>query len=238
MRKMTYELTEEQTMLRETIARMAKEQIAPGAEQRDEEGKFSWDMVELLRENGLFGADFPEEYGGAHMGLLSFCLIGEELARVCASTSLIPLVHELGSIPIMIGANDEQKQRWLPDLASGEKLAAFGLTEPNAGSDVAGLKTKAVKDGDDYILNGSKNFISHGDVADLVCVAAKTDLNVRGHKGTSVFVIEKGTPGFSVGKKENKMGFRASSTAELIFEDVQLPAANRLPKKVRVFISL
>ena len=225
---MFYDLTEEQKMLRETIARLAKENIAPGAEKRDEEGKFPWDMVDLLRENGLFGADFPEKYGGSQMGFLSICLIGEELAKVCAATSLIPLVHELGSIPILIGADEDQKQRWVPDLAAGEKLAAFGLTEPNAGSDVAGVKTKAVKDGDDYILSGTKNFISHGDVADLVCVAAKTDLSVPGHKGISIFVVEKGTPGFSVGKKENKMGFRASSTAELIFEDVRVPATDLL----------
>jgi len=188
---MSYDLSEEQKMLRETIARLARDHIAPGAEERDEEGKFPWDMVDLLRENGLFGADFPEKYGGSQMGFLSMCLIGEELAKVCAATSLIPLVHELGSIPILLGADDQQKQRWVPDLAAGEKLAAFGLTEPNAGSDVAGLKTKAVKDGDEYILSGTKNFISHGDVADLVCVAAKTDLSVPGHKGTSVFVVEK-----------------------------------------------
>ncbi len=225
---MSYELTEEQEMLKETIARMAREQIAPGAAQRDEIAEFPWDMVELLRENALFGADYPEAFGGSEMGLFSLCLIIEEIAKACASTSVILLVHELGTTPIMLAGSDEQKQRYFPKLATGEHLIAFGLTEPNAGSDVSGLKTKAVRDGDDYVLNGTKIFISHADVADVVCIAARTDATVPGPKGTGIFVVEKGTPGFSIGKHENKMGVRGSSTVEIILEDVRVPAANLL----------
>jgi len=225
---MSYNLTEEQQILKDTVARIAKEQIAPGAERRDEEARFPWDMVEVLRENALFGADFPEKYGGSEMGLFSLCLIIEEIAKVCASTSIILLVHELGTTPIMIAGNDEQKDRYFPKLATGEHLVAFGLTEPNAGSDVSGLKTKAVKDGDDYVINGTKTFISHADVADVICIAARTDTSVPATKGTGIFIVEKGTPGLSIGKHENKLGIRASSTVEVILEDVRVPAANIL----------
>ena len=223
---MSYDLTEEQQMLKDTVARIAKEQIAPGAQKRDEEAKFSWEMVELLRENALFGADFPEEYGGSQMGMLALTLAIEEIAKVCSSTAGLLLVHELGAMPIFLAGNKEQKEKYLPDLSTGEKLAAFGLTEPNAGSDVSGLKTKAVKDGDHYVLNGTKVFISHGDVSDVLTVAARTDMSVPGHKGISMFILEKDTPGFQIGKKENKLGLRSSSTVELIFEDVRIPAAN------------
>ncbi|MFH0789478.1 MAG: acyl-CoA dehydrogenase family protein [Pseudomonadota bacterium] len=235
---MQYSLTEEQLMVKDMVSRLARDKIAPGAAERDEKGGFSWEMVEVLRENGLFGADFPKEYGGEDMGLLSVCLAIEEIARVCASTSLILAVHELGTMPIFLAADKEQKEKFLPKLASGEHLSAFGLTEPNAGSDVAGLLTKAVPDGDHYILNGRKIFISHGDVAQIVCIAAKTDLGVPGHKGLSMFVVEKGTPGFIVGKHENKMGIRGSSTVELILEDVRLPKENLLGQEGQGFIIL
>ncbi|MBL7225111.1 MAG: acyl-CoA dehydrogenase family protein [Desulfobacteraceae bacterium] len=225
---MSYNLTEEQQMLKDTVARIAKEQIAPGAEKRDEEAKFPWDMVEVLRENALFGADFPEKYGGSEMGLFSLCLIIEEIAKVCASTSIILLVHELGTTPIMIAGNDEQKDKYFPKLATGEHLVAFGLTEPNAGSDVSGLKTKAIKDGDHYVINGTKTFISHADVSEVICIAARTDTSVPATKGTGIFIVEKGTPGLSIGKHENKLGIRASSTVEIILEDVRVPAANIL----------
>jgi len=225
---MSYDLTEEQQMLKDTVARIAKEQIAPGAEKRDEEAAFPWDMVDVLRENALFGADFPEKYGGSEMGLFSLCLIIEEIAKVCASTSVVLLVHELGTMPIMLAGSDAQKEKYFPKLASGEHLVAFGLTEPNAGSDVSGLRTKAVRDGEDYVINGTKMFISHADVADLVCIAARTDPSVPGTKGTSIFVVEKGTPGFSIGKHENKMGVRASSTVEIVLEDARVPAENIL----------
>jgi alkylation response protein AidB-like acyl-CoA dehydrogenase len=225
---MSYDLTEEQVMLKDTISRLAKEQIAPGAEERDEKGEFSWDSAEIFRENGLFGADFPEKYGGSEMGLLSLCLIIEEIAKVCASSSVILLVHELGSTPIFLVGNEEQKDKYLPKLATGENLVAFGLTEPNAGSDVSGLKTKAAKNGDQYVLTGSKTFISHADVADVICIAAKTETSGPAHKGIGMFIVEKGTPGLSIGKHENKLGIRGSSTVEIILEDAKIPASNIL----------
>lgn len=225
---MQYDLTEEQLMLKETVARIAREQVAPGAEMRDEEARFPWDMVEVLKENALFGADFPEAYGGSEMGLLALCLMIEELAKVCASTAVILLVHELGTMPIFLAGSQAQKEKYLPRLAAGEALVAFGLTEPNAGSDVSGLRTRAVRDGDTYLINGSKIFISHADVAELICVAARTDTSVPGHKGTGMFVVEKGTPGLSIGKREKKLGLRASSTVEVVLEDVRVPAANLL----------
>ena len=232
---MAYELTDEQKMLQDTVARIAKEQIAPGAEKRDEEAKFPWDVVEVMRENGLFGVDFPEKYGGSEMGLFSLCLVIEEIAKVCASSAGILLVHELGTTPIFIAGNGEQKDEYLPKLATGEHLIAFALTEPNAGSDVSGIRTNAVKDGDSYVINGSKIFISHADVADVICVAAKTDTSVPGHKGISMFIVEKGAPGLSIGKHENKLGLRASQTVEVILEDVRVPAANILGEEGKGF---
>ncbi len=225
---MAYDLTDEQKMMQDTVARIAREQIAPGAEKRDEEAAFPWDVVEIFRENGLFGADFPEAYGGSKMGLFSLCLVIEEIAKACASSAVVLLVHELGSMPIFLAGNEEQKNKYFPKLATGEHLVAFALTEPNAGSDVSGIKTKAVKDGDHYVINGSKTFISHGDVADVLCVAAKTDVSVPGHKGISMFIVEKGTPGLSIGKHEKKLGLRASHTVEVILEDVRVPAENIL----------
>ncbi|MFO7985552.1 MAG: acyl-CoA dehydrogenase family protein [Desulfatiglandaceae bacterium] len=225
---MSYDLTEEQQILKDTVARIAREQIAPGAEKRDEEAEFPWDMVEVLRENALFGADFPEKYGGSEMGLFSLCLIIEEIAKVCASTSVVLLVHELGTTPIMLAGSDAQKERYLPKLATGEHLIAFGLTEANAGSDVSGLKTKATKQGNDFVLNGTKMFISHADIANFVCIAAKTDPSLPGHQGTGIFVVDRETPGFSIGKHENKMGVRGSSTVEIVLEDVRVPAENIL----------
>jgi alkylation response protein AidB-like acyl-CoA dehydrogenase len=235
---MQYSLTEEQLMVKDMVNRLAKDKIAPGAAERDEKGGFSWEMVEVLRENGLFAADFPKEYGGEDMGLLAVCLAIEEVARVCASTSLILAVHELGTMPIFLSANKEQKEKYLPKLASGEHLAAFGLTEPNAGSDVAGLQTKAVRDGNHYVLNGRKIFISHGDVAQVICMATKTDLTVPGHKGISMFIVEQGTPGLIVGKHENKLGIRGSSTVELILEDVRVPKENLLGQEGQGFLIL
>ncbi len=225
---MQYDLTEEQRMLQDMVRRLAKEQVEPGAAKRDSEGKFDWEMVALLRENGLIGVDFPEAYEGAGAGMLALAITVEELSRVDAACGLVPAVQELGSLPIMLAGSEAQKQQFLPKLASGEQLAAFGLTEPAAGSDVARLRCRAVRDGDFYVINGTKTFISNGGVADIVTLYAITDPGVSAHKGSSVFVVPKGTPGFSVGKKEDKMGIRWSDTVELIFEDCRVPAANLL----------
>jgi alkylation response protein AidB-like acyl-CoA dehydrogenase len=163
------------------------------------------------------------------MRILAFCLAVEEIATVCGSSAVILLVHELGTMPMMLAASEKQKKKWFPGLASGEHLVAFGLTEPGAGSDVAGLRTKAVKRGDKYVINGTKQFISHADVAQYVCVVAQTDPGKLPHKGgVSIIVVDKGTPGFSIGKHEDKMGIRGSTTCELVFEDCEVPAANLL----------
>ncbi len=223
---MQYDLNEEQKLLKETVRRIAKDKVSPGAIERDEKGEFPWDMVKILSENGLFGIDFPEKYGGSGAGMLSFCIAVEELSKADAAVGVLLLIQELGTLPIMLAGSERLKEKYLPALAEGKALAAFGLTETSGGSDVAGFKTRAIKDGDSYILNGNKIFISNGSVADIVTVYAITDQEKGAYKGASIFVVEKGTPGFSVGKKENKMGLRASDTAELIFEDCRIPAEN------------
>jgi len=185
-------------------------------------------MVNLLRENGLYGIDFPEAYGGSEAGTLALAIAVEELSKVDASCGLLLADHELGSLPILLAANAAQKQKYLPNLASGEHLAAFALTEPAAGSDVARLRCRAKKDGDFYVLNGTKNFITNGGVANILTVYAMIDADKPAHKNAGVFIVEKDTPGFSVGKKEKKMGIRWSNTVELIFEDCRVPAENLL----------
>lgn len=228
---MQYELTEEQRMLQDMVGRLAREKVEPGAAERDVTGEFDWGMVELMRANGLYGIDFPEAYGGSGAGMLALAIAVEELSKVDAACGLLVADHELGSLPIMLSGNKEQKQRFLPKLASGEHLAAFALTEPAAGSDVARLRCRAVKDGDSYILNGTKNFITNGGVADITTVYAITDPEGQSHKNAGVFVVEKGTPGFSVGKKEDKLGIRWSDTVELIFEDCRVPSENLLGRE-------
>ncbi len=232
---MQYELTEEQLMMQDMVRRLAKEQVEPGAARRDAEGVFDWEMVDLLRENGLFGVDFAEEYGGAGAGMLALAIVVEELAKVDAACGLMIAVQELGALPIMLSGSAEQKQRFLPKLATGEHLAAFAVTESAAGSDVARLRCRAVKDGGAYILNGSKTFISNGGVADILTVHAVTDPQGPTHVNAGVFVVEKGMPGFSVGKKEDKMGIRWSDTVELIFEDCRVPQENLLGSESRGF---
>ncbi len=232
---MQYELTEEQKILQETVRRIAKDKIAPGAIERDEKGEFPWDMVKLLADNGLFGIDFPLKYGGSEAGLLSFCIAVEELSKADASIGVLPLIHELGSLPIILAGSERLKDKYLHSLATGKSLIAFGLTETSGGSDVAGFKTRAIKDGNYYILNGNKIFISNGGVADLITVYAITDNEKGAYKGASLFVVEKDTPGFKVGKKENKMGLRASDTREIIFEDCKIPAENLIGEEGQGF---
>ncbi len=232
---MQYELNEEQKLLQETVSRIAKDKVAPTALQRDEKGEFPWDMVKLLGENGLFGIDFPEKYGGSEAGMLAFCVAVEELSKADASVGVLLLIQELGTLPIMLAGSERLKEKYLPSLAKGESLAAFGLTETSGGSDVAGFKTRAIKDGNSYILNGNKIFISNGSVADVVTVFAVTDTEKGAYKGGSIFAVEKGTPGFHIGKKENKMGLRASDTCELIFEDCRIPAENLVGEEGKGF---
>jgi len=222
-----FQLSEEQKMFQESIRQFAKDVVEPRAADIDASGEFPWDMVEKLKENGFMGLPFAEEYGGEGADLLTLCVAIEELAKVCVNTSLILGCQELGSTPIKLGGSDEQKKKYLPQLASGEKLCGFGLTEPEAGSDAASMKSRAVKSGDKYILNGAKCFITNGGTGEIFSVFAMTDAE-KGVRGISAFIVEKSFPGFSIGKHEDKMGIRGSSTTELIFEDCEVPAENLL----------
>nr|WP_317996483.1 acyl-CoA dehydrogenase [Vulcanimicrobium alpinum] len=215
-------------MILDTVRQLVKERVEPRAAEIDEKGEFPWDIKELFAQNDLLGIPFPEEYGGLGGSFVTYVKVVEEVAKACASSSLIIAVQELGALPILIGGTDEQKRRWIPDLASGKKIAAYALTEPGSGSDAAGsMRTKARRDGDDYVLDGTKIWITQGSVADVTTVFAVTD-PAKGPNGISAFVLEKGTPGFTVGKLEKKMGIRGSPTVELSFENCRVPAANML----------
>jgi alkylation response protein AidB-like acyl-CoA dehydrogenase len=225
-----YELSEEHKMLQQTIRQLAKEKVEPRAAEIDARGEYPWDMFELLRDNDILALCFPEELGGAGADLLAVCIAIEELAKVCTNTSLILGVCKLGSQPIMLAGNNEQLKKYIPPLARGEKQAAFGLTEPGAGSDAAAMITRAERRGDKYIINGQKCFITNGGIADTYSIFAKTDESA-GVKGISAFIVEKDYPGFAVGKIEHKMGIRGSQTTELIFTDMEVPAENLLGKE-------
>jgi alkylation response protein AidB-like acyl-CoA dehydrogenase len=224
----TYRLTEEQQLLRDTVRALADERVAPRAAEIDRSGEFPQDLRELLAEQDILGLPFPAEYGGFGGDLLSLCLAVEQLSRACATTGLILAVQELATLPLLDAGTPEQHARWIPDLAAGRKLAAFALTEAEAGSDVAAIRTRAVRDGDDYVISGSKRFISHGSVADLIAVFAVTDPEAPRHARLSCFFVEVPADGFSVARIEHKMGLRGSPTAELVFDGVRVPAANRL----------
>jgi butyryl-CoA dehydrogenase len=232
---MNYFLTEEQQMIKELAAKIADEKIAPVAIQYDEEGKFPHDIIKILADSDLCGVYIPEEYGGLGGGILEMAIVVEELSRACGGISLAFAGTGLGTFPIILFGNDEQKQKFLPDIAAGKKLAAFGLTEADAGSDAAGIRTTAVLDGDEYVLNGTKQWITNGGEADIYTVVACTN-RAKGARGFSAFIVEKGTPGFSFGKKENKMGIRASCTSELVFENCRIPKENLLSREGMGFI--
>ncbi len=214
-------------MFRETIRRMAQDKIQPRAAEIDEKGEFPWDIVELFREYGLMGVAMPEAYGGTGADLLTFCIAVEEVARVCATSALIIAAQHLGAMPLLIAGNEEQKQRYLPAIARGERLSAFGLTEPEAGSDAGGTQTRAIRHGDEYTLTGSKVFITNGGLAQTMVVFASTDPS-QGTRGISAFVVELDQPGVSIGHIEKKMGIRGSQTAQLLFDNVKVNASNRL----------
>jgi alkylation response protein AidB-like acyl-CoA dehydrogenase len=220
-------LTDEQREIRDLVRDLARERIAPRAAEIDESHEFPWDVVELFREHELFGLLFEEQYGGTGTGTLLALIAIEEVSKVCATSGLILAVQELGSLGIKLGGTDEQKDRWLPRLASGEWLCAYALTESGSGSDSAAMRSRAERDGDEYVLNGSKRFITNAGVAHLYTVFAKTDPDA-GHAGISAFVVEADTPGFEVARVEPKMGIRGSTTGELVFEDCRIPAGNLL----------
>src|SRR5579872_2886855 len=212
------------------IHELAVERVAPRAAEIDHTGEFPWDMQELLAQQDILAMPFPAEYGGLGSTELAVVMAIEELSRYCATTGLLLAVHQLGAMPIMLAGNEEQKRKYLPPLASGEWLAAFGLTEAGSGSDAAAMKTVAVRRGDKYILNGSKRFITNGGLAQVNSIFALTDTTV-GTRGISAFIVEKDFPGFSVGRIEEKMGIKGSQTAELIFTDCEVPAENLLGRE-------
>ena len=225
---MTYLLTPEHEELRAMVRDLAEERIAPRAAEIDEKQEFPWDLKELLAKQDLLGTCFDERHGGTNLDTIGQSIVAEEIARVDATTSLIPIVQKLGALPIILAGTDAQKDRYFPRLASGEWLAAFALTEAAAGSDVASNRMRATRDGDDYVLNGSKRFITHGSVANVLTVFALTDPEAGGRRGMSAFIVDADTPGFAAPRVEHKMGIRGSPTAELTFDDVRVPVANRL----------
>jgi alkylation response protein AidB-like acyl-CoA dehydrogenase len=220
--------SEEEGMILEVVRDLVADKVAPRAAEIDEKGEFPRDIQRLFAENDLLGIPFPAEYGGLGGSFVTYVKVVEEVAKVCASSALIIAVQELGALPILIAGSHEQKQRWIPKLASGEWTAAYALTEAGSGSDAAGsMRCRAERRGDDWVLNGTKIWITQGSVADVICVFAVTD-PTKGPGGISAFVVEKDFPGFKVGKLEKKMGIRGSPTVELIFEDCVVPAANML----------
>jgi len=221
------QLNDEQREIRELVRTIAREKIAPRAAEIDESHEFPWDVVELYRENDIFGLFFDEEVGGLATGTLLALIAIEEVSKVCATSGLILAVQELGSLGLKLAGTDAQKQQYLPKLASGEWLCAYALTEAGSGSDSAAMRTTARREGDEYVLNGSKRFITNAGVAKLYTVFAKTDPD-GGHAGISAFLVESDTPGFEVTRLEPKMGISGSTTGELAFDDVRIPAANLL----------
>ncbi len=232
---MDLKLSEEQEMIRDMARRFAELEVAPIAAEMDEKGEVPLDNLKKMGELGFLGLTVPEEYGGPGADTVSYVLVLEEISKACASTAVPMAVNcSLVCDPILQFGSEEQKQRFLPALAQGRMLGAFALTEPAAGSDAAAQTTTAIRDGDHYLVNGTKHFISNGSIADVIVLFAMTDKS-RGSRGISTLLVEKGTPGFSSGKEENKMGIRASNTCELIFEDCRVPAANLLGKEGRGF---
>ncbi len=222
-----YNLTEEQNMLRELCRKVAEEKIRPKAKELDDKEKFPEEMIKVLAQSDLFSLCVPEQYGGVGGGLMDLCIAAEELSRVDGGVAAVYAASFLGMFPILLFGTEEQKKKYLPDIAVGKHLAAFALTEPEAGSDASAVKTTAKRDGDYYILNGTKHFITNGEDAGVCTVIAITNKN-KGPRGISGFIVEKGTEGFTYGKKEEKMGIRASSTNELIFNDVKVHKDNLL----------
>jgi len=230
---MYFQLTEEQNLIRETVRSFAENELAPSAAERDENERFDRElMFDKVAELGLAGIVFPEEYGGAGADYLCYAIAVEELSRVCASTGVTLSAHlSLGANPVWLFGTEEQKQTFLTPMAEGTKLGAFGLTETGAGSDAGGTKTFATRDGDEWILNGNKIFITNGGDAETYIVFARTDKDAQKHHGISAFIVEKDTPGFSFGKKEKKMGIRSSPTCELVFENCRIPVDRLLGKE-------
>jgi len=232
---MDYLLTEEQIMIRDLARQIAVEKIVPVRAELDEQNKFPSDIMKAIAQADLFGIYIPEEYGGLGKKSLELCITVEELSKACLGVSTSYAANALGSYPILLHGSDAQKKKYLPDIATGKKLVAFGLTEANAGSDASGIQTTARLTGNEYVINGTKQWITNGGEADVYTIIAITDKS-KGARGASAFIVEKGTPGFTFGKKENKMGIRASSTTELIFNNCHVPKENLIAKEGMGFI--
>jgi alkylation response protein AidB-like acyl-CoA dehydrogenase len=225
---MDFQYTDEQLMIKDMVRKFAEDQVAPGVEERDEKEEFPVNLWNACAELGLVGITFPEEYGGLGQDYVTYSLVVEELSRVDPSLGVTVSAHSsLCANPIYMFGTDEQKKKYLPPLATGQKMGAFGLTEAMAGSDASGTRTTAVKEGNEYVINGSKVFITNGYYADIYVITAQMDKE-KGNKGIAAFILEKDTPGFTFGKKEKKMGIRSSATYELVFENVRIPEENLL----------
>jgi len=232
---MDYLFTENQKMIQELARQIATEKIAPVAAHYDETEEFPWPIMKILSESDLFGVYIEEKYGGTGGGAVDLAIVTEELSKACGGIAVCYAASALGTYPIILYGNEEQKKKYLPDLAAGKKIAAFGLTEAGAGSDAGAIATTAKKDGDYYILNGTKQWITNGGEAQIYTVVAITDKS-KGPRGASAFIVEKGTPGFTFGKKEKKLGIRASTTNELIFTDCKVHKDNLLSREGSGFI--
>ncbi|MHB8918646.1 MAG: acyl-CoA dehydrogenase [Desulfocucumaceae bacterium] len=232
---MIFKLTEEQELLKKTVRDFAEEEVAPKAAEMDEKEEYDLTLWSKMAEMGLTGVPYPDDYEGAGMDNLSYAIAVEELSRVCASSGVLISAHtSLCAWPIYSFGTAEQKKKYLVPLCSGEKIGAMGLTEPSAGSDASSLKTTAVKDGDNYVLNGTKIFITNAFIAETYVIFAATDKS-KGTRGISAFIVEKGTPGFTFGKKEHKLGIRGSATYELVFDNCRIPAENLLSEEGQGF---
>ncbi|MBN1898955.1 MAG: acyl-CoA dehydrogenase family protein [Spirochaetes bacterium] len=229
-------LTDIQKEIKELARQIAEEKIKPVRAKYDEEETFPWDIMKALAQADLFGLYIPEEYGGLGGGVTDLCIAVEELSKVCGGIAVSYAASALGTFPILLHGSEEQKKKYLPDIASGKKLAAFGLTEANAGSDAAGIQTTAKLEGDHYVLNGTKQWITNGGEAEIYTIIAITD-RAKGARGASAFIVEKDMPGFSFGKKEKKMGIRSSATRELLFDDCKIPRENLIGREGMGFIA-
>ncbi|MBM4135906.1 MAG: acyl-CoA dehydrogenase [Nitrospira sp.] len=232
---MDYFLNEDQVMIRDLIRQIAEEKVVPVRHELDEKEEFPWEIMKVLAQSDIFGLFIPEEYGGIGKGCLELCIAVEELSRACLGVATSYAANALGTYPILFFGSDDQKKKYLPDIAAGKRLVAFGITEPNAGSDAAGIQTTARLEGNEYILNGTKQWITNGGEAEIYTIIAITDRK-KGARGASAFIVEKGTQGFHFGKKEKKMGIRASVTRELIFDNCRIPKENLLGKEGLGFI--
>jgi len=223
-------------MIQSLARKVAVEKMLPVRAELDEKEEFPWEIVRISAEAGLMGVSMPEEYEGFGGGILEYCLVAEELSRVCLGIATSVVASGLGAMPILLYGNPEQKKKYLPDIAKGRKLAAFGLTEPDAGSDAGAIRTTAARKGDGYVLNGTKQWITNGGEAEIYSIIAMTDRS-KGPRGASALIVEKGTPGFNFGKKEKKMGIRASATRELVFQDCYIPRENLIAREGMGFIA-